>query len=135
MTGFDVIAGTLQRNDMTVATVHDIFDILLDNYAVMETFLAMDANIVESGALKSKDTSAQGPQSKYIDAIWIPAASVMAGRFFLTVKSTVGYLRKSLSQENLAMIMYLKLNGDLVMLVDLSKAIERANQTNDAVVM
>ncbi|OWZ23822.1 hypothetical protein PHMEG_0001232 [Phytophthora megakarya] len=194
MTAFDVITGKLQRNDMTVATVRDIFDIVLDDYDGMEKYLAPDADIVESGVfesglakiqagvatsfmrnerkalhrltttdpdqsptapvekvtarskrkraadaldekLKKKSRRRRGPQSKFIDATWIPATSVIAERFFSAVKSTVGYLRKRLSHENLEMIMYLKLNWDLVTLADVSKAIERAKHISDAVLV
>ncbi|KAF1786156.1 SKP1 component, POZ domain [Phytophthora cactorum] len=48
MTAFDVITGKLQRQDMTVATVLDIFDIVRDEYDDMEKYLAVDADIVES---------------------------------------------------------------------------------------
>ncbi|ETL36588.1 hypothetical protein L916_11457 [Phytophthora nicotianae] len=51
---------------------------------------------------------------------------------FATVKSTVGYLRKSMSQETLEVIMFLKLNWDLVTLVDISKAIEQSKSSDDA---
>ncbi|ETI44817.1 hypothetical protein F443_10510 [Phytophthora nicotianae P1569] len=48
------------------------------------------------------------------------------------IKSTVGYLRKSMSQETLEVIMFLKLNWDLVTLVDVSKAIEQSKSSGDA---
>ncbi|KAG3069148.1 hypothetical protein PI124_g21555 [Phytophthora idaei] len=48
MTAFAVITGKLQRQDMTVAPVRDIFDIVLDEYDDMEKYLAVDADIVES---------------------------------------------------------------------------------------
>ncbi|ETP40704.1 hypothetical protein F442_12025 [Phytophthora nicotianae P10297] len=48
------------------------------------------------------------------------------------IKSTVGYLRKSMSQETLEVIMFLKLNWDLVTLVDKSKAIVQSKSSDDA---
>ncbi|ETI42833.1 hypothetical protein L914_11673 [Phytophthora nicotianae] len=72
------------------------------------------------------------PQSTFIDASWIPPTSVAAERFFSTVKSTVGYLRKSMSQENLDVVILLKLNWDLVTLVDKSKAIVQSKSSDDA---
>ncbi|KAG1711130.1 hypothetical protein DVH05_013846 [Phytophthora capsici] len=56
-----------------------------------------------------------------MDASWIPATSVVVDRFFSTVKCTVGYLRKSLSHENREVIMYLKMNWDLVTLTTINK--------------
>ncbi|ETN06429.1 hypothetical protein PPTG_13758 [Phytophthora nicotianae INRA-310] len=47
MTAFAVISGKLQRDDITVAAVRDIFDIVLDDYDGMEKYLAVDANIIE----------------------------------------------------------------------------------------
>ncbi|ETK84960.1 hypothetical protein L915_10123 [Phytophthora nicotianae] len=47
MTAFDVITGKLQRDDITVAAVRDIFDIVLDDYVGMKKYLAADANIIE----------------------------------------------------------------------------------------
>ncbi|ETL91495.1 hypothetical protein L917_09962 [Phytophthora nicotianae] len=63
--------------------------------------------------ISKKVLERSGPQSKFIDASWIPPTSVAAERFFSTVKSTVGYLRKSMSQETLEVIMFLKLNWGL----------------------
>ncbi|ETN21664.1 hypothetical protein PPTG_01798 [Phytophthora nicotianae INRA-310] len=37
MTAFDVITGKLQRDDITVAAVRDIFDIVLDDYVGKST--------------------------------------------------------------------------------------------------
>ncbi|KAG2786315.1 hypothetical protein PC129_g20646 [Phytophthora cactorum] len=73
-----------------------------------------------------------GPKSKFIDTKWIPATSVAVERFFSTVKSTVGYLRKSMSQENLEVIIFLTLNWDLVTLADVSKAIQESRSNTDA---
>ncbi|KAE9033674.1 hypothetical protein PR003_g9019 [Phytophthora rubi] len=46
MTAFDVITGKLKRH-MMVATVRDIFDVVLDEYDNMEVYLTSDADIVE----------------------------------------------------------------------------------------
>ncbi|KAG2892513.1 hypothetical protein PC115_g18790 [Phytophthora cactorum] len=73
-----------------------------------------------------------GPKSKFIDTKWIPATSVAVERFFSTVKSTVGYLRKSMSQENLEVIIFLTLNWDLVTLAVVSKAIQESRSSTDA---
>ncbi|KAG3148683.1 hypothetical protein PI126_g12357 [Phytophthora idaei] len=48
------------------------------------------------------------------------------------VQSTVGYMRKSMSQENLEVIIFLKLNWDLVTLADVSKAIQESRSNTDA---
>ncbi|KAG6953312.1 hypothetical protein JG687_00012473 [Phytophthora cactorum] len=68
----------------------------------------------------------------FIDTKWIPATSVAIERFFSTVKSTVGYLRKSMSQENLEVIIFLTLNWDLVTLAVVSKAIQESRSSTDA---
>ncbi|ETK82853.1 hypothetical protein F441_12084 [Phytophthora nicotianae CJ01A1] len=47
MAAFDVITGKLQRDNITVAAVRDIFDIVLDDYDGMEKYLAADAIIIE----------------------------------------------------------------------------------------
>ncbi|KAG2900857.1 hypothetical protein PC115_g16052 [Phytophthora cactorum] len=73
-----------------------------------------------------------GPKSKFIDTKWIPATSEAVERFFSTVKSTVGYMRKSMSQENLEVIIFLKLNWDIVTLADVSKAIQESRSNTDA---
>ncbi|GMF34364.1 unnamed protein product [Phytophthora fragariaefolia] len=70
-------------------------------------------------------------QSKYLDSSWIPATSVVVERFFSTVKSTIGYLRKSMSSETLQVIMFLKLNWDLVTLADVSSAIVQSKDNNE----
>ncbi|KAG2783588.1 hypothetical protein Pcac1_g6989 [Phytophthora cactorum] len=46
--------------------------------------------------------------------------------------STVGYMRKSMSQENLEVIIFLKLNWDIVTLADVSKAIQESRSNTDA---
>ncbi|KAG3189359.1 hypothetical protein PC128_g11803 [Phytophthora cactorum] len=48
------------------------------------------------------------------------------------VQSTVGYMRKSMSQENLEVIIFLKLNWDIVTLADVSKAIQESRSNTDA---
>ncbi|KAG2758943.1 hypothetical protein Pcac1_g28977 [Phytophthora cactorum] len=72
--------------------------------------------------------------AEHIDFLdmWIPATSVAVERFFSTVKSTVGYLRKSMSQENLEVIIFLTLNWDLVTLAVVSKAIQESRSSTDA---
>lgn len=70
-------------------------------------------------------------QSKYLAVSWIPATSVVVERFFSTVKSTIGYLRKSMSSETLEVIMFLKLNWDLVTLADVSAAIVQSKANNE----
>ncbi|KAE9050056.1 hypothetical protein PR001_g2739 [Phytophthora rubi] len=187
MNAFDVVTGNLQCHDMTVATVRDIFDIVLDDYDNMEKYLAPDADIVECPDFKRGLAKIQGGeftllrnerkarhrllaepqdqprtvatsstpnkskrkraaealdeniskkarkmstrQSKYSDASWIPATSIVVERFFSTVKSTIGYLRKSMSSETLEVIMFLKLNWDLVTLADVSSAIVQSKTT------
>ncbi|ETI29717.1 hypothetical protein L917_10490 [Phytophthora nicotianae] len=81
--------------------------------------------------ISKKALRRSGPQSKIIDASWIPPTSVAAERLFSTVKGTVGYLRKSMSQDNLKVIMFSKLNWDLVTLVNVSKAIEQSKSSDD----
>ncbi|ETP28341.1 hypothetical protein F442_22367 [Phytophthora nicotianae P10297] len=81
--------------------------------------------------ISKKALRRSGPQSKIIDASWISPTSVAAERLFSTVKGTVGYLRKSMSQDNLKVIMFSKLNWDLVTLVNVSKAIEQSKSSDD----
>ncbi|KAG3110002.1 hypothetical protein PI125_g10425 [Phytophthora idaei] len=59
MTAFDAITGKLQRQDMTVAPVRDIFDTVLDAYDDMEMYLAADADIVESPVFERSLTKLQ----------------------------------------------------------------------------
>ncbi|KAG3041324.1 hypothetical protein PC121_g23396 [Phytophthora cactorum] len=47
-------------------------------------------------------------------------------------ESTVGYMRKSMSQENLEVIIFLKLSWDLVTFADVSKAILESRSNTDA---
>ncbi|GMF40288.1 unnamed protein product [Phytophthora fragariaefolia] len=47
MTAFDVVTEKLERHDTMVATIRDIFEIVLDDYDNMEKYLAPDADIVE----------------------------------------------------------------------------------------
>ncbi|ETN06428.1 hypothetical protein F441_12086 [Phytophthora nicotianae CJ01A1] len=82
--------------------------------------------------ISKKVLKCSGPQSKFIDASWIPPTLVAAERFFSTVKSTMGYLRKRMSQENLDVVILLKLNWDLVTLVDKSKVIVQSKSSDDA---
>ncbi|OWY99709.1 LOW QUALITY PROTEIN: hypothetical protein PHMEG_00029250 [Phytophthora megakarya] len=154
ITPFDVITGKRQRNDITVATVRDIFDIILDVYEGMENGLTKIQSGTETFSRNkrralvclpttSPDQAPAAPietSSKYIVTTWIPATSRVTELVFATVKSTVGYillvyLRKSLSHENLERIMYLKLNWDLVTLGDVLNVIKRASHTSDAIVV
>ncbi|ETO71445.1 hypothetical protein F444_12228 [Phytophthora nicotianae P1976] len=48
------------------------------------------------------------------------------------IKCTMGYLRKRMSQENLDVVILLKLNWDLVTFVDKSKAIVQSKSSDDA---
>ncbi|KAE9108189.1 hypothetical protein PF010_g12003 [Phytophthora fragariae] len=197
MTGFDVITTKLQRQDMTVATVRDMFGGILEYYENMEKYLAADANIVElpeferglakfqagvestlsrterkalnrllvspqapppatstRAATCSRLTASQmkrkraaealeekiskkarkrsAPASKFVDVSRVPPTSVAAERLFSTVKRTVGYLQKSMSHDTLEVVMFLKLNWDLVTLADVSKPIERSKSTESA---
>ncbi|KAE9109314.1 hypothetical protein PF007_g12291 [Phytophthora fragariae] len=186
MTAFDVITGKLKRHMM--ATVRDIFDVVLDEYGNMEMYLTSDADIVErtgferglakvhagmeathsrgerkvqhrllaapqadhapqlqrwlkevevkaccrgSGQKNSKKARKRTAlQSKSIDVSWTTATSVVVERFFSTVKSTVGYLRKCMSASTLETVMFLKLNWDLVTLPDFSTTVENSKGTD-----
>ncbi|GMF30679.1 unnamed protein product [Phytophthora lilii] len=167
MTAFEVITNKLQSNDITLATIRDIFDVVIEEYDSMDkqageetallrsernalrhlisTYQPQLQSTTTSPGSKSKRKRAaealnekinkesrkrKGPESKFIDVKWIPATSVVVERIFSSVKTTVGYLRKRMSHETLEVIMFLKLNWDLVTLADVSKTIENAKDSN-----
>ncbi|KAG2984823.1 hypothetical protein PC119_g20298 [Phytophthora cactorum] len=164
MTAFDVITGKLQRQDMTVATVLDIFDIfgqasswcgdslaekreegLSSTSRRPQDRPASTATMPTTKTTKRKRAAEAvdvkitkrarkrgGLKSKYIDTKWVPSTSVAVERFFSTVKSTMDYLWKSMSHKYLEVIMFLKLNWDLVTLADVSKAIQESRSNTDA---
>ncbi|KAG9409211.1 hypothetical protein AC1031_022115 [Aphanomyces cochlioides] len=65
----------------------------------------------------------------YEDVSWIPPTSVVVERFFSGVKCMIGYLRKSMERTTLEVIIYLKLNWDLVSLGNVSQAIKLSKAT------
>ncbi|KAG4046964.1 hypothetical protein PC123_g17666 [Phytophthora cactorum] len=108
-----------------------VFDGLTDSAGYAIAFFAATKQGLRFLAF-SPMVSWGGPKSKFIDTKWIPATSEAVERFFSTVKSTVGYMRKSMSQENLEVIIFLKLNWDIVTLADVSKAIQESRSNTDA---
>ncbi|GMF50952.1 unnamed protein product [Phytophthora fragariaefolia] len=67
-----------------------------------------------------------GPQ--YVDLKWRSATSVNVERLFSTTKCTLVYLRKSINAETLKMILYLRLNLDLVTNEVSSKTLKTAGE-------
>ncbi|KAE9020582.1 hypothetical protein PR001_g13566 [Phytophthora rubi] len=186
MTAFNVITTRFQRQDMTITTVRDMFDVVMEGHEGLDGYLGVNGQIVEfpdfeagvvkvqsgsektllaaerkavshllclqhsiahepidaprvarskrkraaqalDNALSKKARQRTTKASKYEETGWIPATSVVAERFFSMVKSSVGYLRKSMSASTLETVMFLKLNWDLVTLGSVSAAIERSN--------
>ncbi|KAE8996183.1 hypothetical protein PR003_g22480 [Phytophthora rubi] len=82
--------------------------------------------------ISKKARKRSAPASKFVDVSRVPPTSVAAERLFSTVKRTVGYLQKSMSHDTLEVVMFLKLNWDLVTLADVSKPIERSKSTESA---
>ncbi|KAH9110423.1 hypothetical protein AeMF1_014773 [Aphanomyces euteiches] len=85
--------------------------------------------------IKKRAPSRVNTIQMYEDERWIPPTSVIVERFFSGVKCMIGYLRKSMDTTTLEVIMYLKLNWDLVSLgnvlqaIKLSKATEKDSPT------
>ncbi|ETO79787.1 hypothetical protein F444_05582 [Phytophthora nicotianae P1976] len=188
MSAFDVIACRLQRKDVTITTVRDTFDVVLDDHEDMDYCLAAGGEVVEcpdfeaglakiqcgaektllvperhavarllrspagqsdqrrntvpaslpkrkrtagelDQAIAKKARNRGTKESKYIEANWIPTTFVVAERFSSMVKSSIGYLRKSMSASTLETVMFLKLNWDLVTLGSVSAAIENSKNT------
>ncbi|KAE8994341.1 hypothetical protein PF011_g16763 [Phytophthora fragariae] len=150
MIAFDVITGNLLRHDMTVATARDI---VLDIYDNMERYLTSDDIVecpeFECGLAKVQagmDSTLSRGERKLLHRISAELthtrrlqrrlkkteakACCRVERFFSTVKSTVGYWRKSMSASTPETVMFLKLDLDLVTPADVFTAIENSKSTD-----
>ncbi|ETP51422.1 hypothetical protein F442_03443 [Phytophthora nicotianae P10297] len=63
-----------------------------------------------------------------MDLSWIPATSVEVERLFSKMKCMLGYLRKSMSKETQEVILFLRMNWDLVTNEITTKAVRNARE-------
>lgn len=77
-------------------------------------------------AIENRSTCRAIKRSAFIDLNWLPATSCQVERLFSLLKCKIGYLRKSMSAELLEVIVYLRLNWDLVTDEVVSSAVRSA---------
>ncbi|KAG9399635.1 hypothetical protein AC1031_011448 [Aphanomyces cochlioides] len=120
-------ARRLRRNSDPVQMIETSSDVVLNG--------RKRAAIDLDNEIKKRARGRVNTTQPYEDVSWIPPTSVVVERFFSGVKCMIGYLRKSMDSTTLEVIIYLKLNWDLVSLgnvsqaIKLSKAIEKDSPT------
>ncbi|ETI52712.1 hypothetical protein F443_04263 [Phytophthora nicotianae P1569] len=79
-------------------------------------------------AVTGRAVAREKSRSKYMDLSWIPATSVEVERLFAKMKCMLGYLRKSMSKKTLEVILFLRMNWDLVTNEITTKAVRNARE-------
>ncbi|ETM98376.1 hypothetical protein PPTG_19597 [Phytophthora nicotianae INRA-310] len=79
-------------------------------------------------AVTGRAVAREKSRSKYMDLSWIPATSVEVERLFSKMKCMLGYLRKSMSKKTLEVILFLRMNWDLVTNEITTKAVRNARE-------
>ncbi|ETL27551.1 hypothetical protein F441_19417 [Phytophthora nicotianae CJ01A1] len=79
-------------------------------------------------AVTGRATAREKSRYKYMDLSWIPATSVEVEWLFSKMKCMLGYLRKSMSKKTLEVILFLRMNWDLVTNEITTKAVRNARE-------